>query len=147
MTTYAYFTLSTDDSIGSPPAPTLYKKFRVVEGGYKPSREKKQSDETTLEGLPDIAQGSIYRTFQYIIKARDEDPESDEDYGNYEDLVQFYEYNNPNGSPSNILTLVDHKGASHQVMFMGSLAEEPATVMLEGINAIYFTPVNFKKVG
>jgi len=147
MTIYAYFTLSTGDSVGSPPAPTLYKKFRVVEGGYKPFREKKQSDDTTLDGTPDIAQGGIYRTFQYIVKVRDVDPNADEDFATYEDLVQFYEYNNPNGTPSNIITMVDHKGVTHLVMFMGMLAEEPATVMLEGVNAIYFTPVTFKKVG
>jgi len=147
MTIYPYFTLATDDPTGSPPVPTLYKKFRVIEGGYKPFREKKQTDDTTLDGLPDIAQGGIYHTFQYIVKVRDEDPEEDDDFATYEDLAQFYEYNNPNGSPSNILTMVDHKGNTHLVMFLGQLSEEPATVMLEGINAIYFTQVTFKKVG
>lgn len=146
MTITAYFTLSTDDSVGSPPAPTLSKRFKVIEGGYKPIREKKQTDDTTLDGLPDIAQGGIYRTFQYVVSVREDDPDG-ADYASYEDLVQFYEYNNPLGSPSNKLILVDHKGASHTVMFLGTLAEEPATVMLSGINAIYFTQITLKKVG
>ena len=145
MTTYAYFTLATDDTVGSPPAPTLFKRFRVVEGGYKPIREKKQSDDTTLDGYPDISQGGIYRTFQYTVKVRETDPDGS-DYASYADLVQFYEYNNPLGTPSNIFNMVDHKGASHHVMFMGSLTEEPATVMLEGTNAIYFTSITLKKV-
>jgi hypothetical protein len=142
MTITNYFTLTTSD--GS----TLSKQFRVVEGGFKVFKEKKQSDETTLDGYPDISQGGIYKTFNFTVKVYESDPDNTggSPWGELADLEQFYDYNNPNGTPSNVLTMVDHYGDTLYVMFMGQFSLEPATVHLEGNNAIYFIPISLKKV-
>lgn len=142
----------TSDGVGSPPSATLYKKFKVVEGGYNISKEKRQTDDPTLDGIPDISEGGIYTTFQYMTKCYQEDPNAnpgggEPDWGTVNDLEQFFNYNNPLGTPSDVLTLIDHLGTSHLVVFMTKFDLSPVTVMLEGVNAIYFVPVVLKKVG
>ena len=145
MTVYNYFSLTTSDG---PSGPTLSKQFRVVEGGYKPYLDKKQDEQTTVDGNIDISQGAIYKTYNFIVKVYEADPDNTEGepWGTLADLEQFYTYNSPNGSPSNVLTMVDHYGNTVYVVFMGQFSLEPATINLEGNNAIYFLPVILKKV-
>jgi hypothetical protein len=143
MTTYNYFSLTTSD--GS----TLSKRFKVVEGGYKRFKEKKQTIETTLDGELDISQGAIFETFNFNVKVYQEDPENSEGdapWGTLADLEQFYEYNNPNGTPSDVLTMVDHFGNTKYVTFAETFAPEGATVFLEGQNAVYFVQISLKRI-
>lgn len=140
MTINRYFTLTTSDIT------TLSKRFRVVEGGYKESYDKKQNIATTLDGGLDISEGAIYTTYAFIVKVYQQDPSGDTDYGTLGDLKTFYGYNNPNGTPSNIFIMVDHYGNTCSVMLVGPLDLSPATVMLEGTNAIYFVPITLMKV-
>lgn len=147
MTINRYFTLMTSDASGSPPSGTLIKRFKVVEGGYKPFLEKAITESRTVEGERDIAQGGIYKTYNFVIKVYETDPSGDQDWGTLEDIQQFYQYNNPNGTPSDVLTMIDHYGNSLYVSFAGQLPLEPATVMLEGINAVYFIPITLINMG
>lgn len=145
MTINKYFTLTTSDS-------SLSKKFRVVEGGYSIVWDKKQDDQPTLDGVPDITQGGIYQTYNFSVKVYQEDPDNtigDPQWGTLADLQTFYNYNNPNAAsgPSDIITMIDHYGNTNLVVFMGQLNLQPATIMLEGINAVYFIPIMLRKVG
>ena len=138
-TTYKYFSLTTSNS-------GLSKRFRVRDGGYKIVRDKKQGAATTLDGTMDISQGGIYKAYQFTIWVYDVDPTGDGNWGTLADLHTFHDLNNPNGTPSDKLTMVDHYGDSCTVVFMGSLDETPVTVILSGENAIYFFQVVLQKV-
>jgi hypothetical protein len=128
-----YFTLTNSNG-------TFTKRFRAIADGYIENLEKKQDIQTTLEGALDVSMGSIFATWQYVVRVRH--TEEDGSYGTYADLKQFYKYNNANGTPSNILTLTDHYGQSHSVVFVDRFAGKPFAAMIEGVDAWFFVNVN-----
>lgn len=117
--------------------------FRVVQGGYKPQHERKQSVNETIDGGLDVSQGGNYMSVQYLFKVLQQDT-SGSPFGTLDNLITFWEYNNPNGSPSDKLTLTDHYGATHTVIFVGNLEEEALTTTIEGPYAWFFVPVTLK---
>jgi hypothetical protein len=127
-----YFTLT--NSTG-----TFTKRFRAVADGYIDNLEKKQDIQTTLDGSLDVSMGSIFRTWQYTVRVRY--TEEDNAYGTYNDLKRFYKYNNAAGSPSNILTLVDHYGDTHNVIFPDRFSGKPFAATLEGTDAWYWVNI------
>jgi hypothetical protein len=139
MATYPYMILA--DSEGD-----VTKRFKAI----KMVLPKQRTDEfkVTAGGKIDKSAGVILNLFQYTLKVPAE--ASDPNYGTYEDLLSFFELNNPApgiGQPSDRLTLTDHYGNSHYVKFREDLVPEPVTTQLEGPNAIYYIDVDFVKVG
>jgi hypothetical protein len=134
MTVNSYFTLTTSNS-------SLSKRFRVISEGYIEQFEKKQDVQTTLDGELDVSVGSIFASWSFTVRVRYEEEEND--FGTLNDLKQFYLYNRTNGTPSNILTMIDHHGDTHYVIFAGGLQPTPFATALEGTEAWYYVAVNF----
>ena len=129
-----YFTLTDSNTSHT-------KRFKVVADGFIENLEKKQDIKTTIDGNLDVSVGSIFRTWQFVVRVREN--EIDGDYGDYDDLKRFYKYNQPNGTPSNILTMTDHFGDTYNVIFADNLQAKPFATMLEGTDAWYFVNVTF----
>ena len=128
MTTTSYFTLTNSND-------SLEKRFKVIQSGYAPIAEKSQTIRKTLDGNLDVSVGAIYDRHEYVIKVTE--AVADSDYGTLDDLETFYRYNNPNGVPSNIVTLTDHYGGIHDVVMSGTFSPQPLGVLLEGNEAYY----------
>ena len=138
MTTYPYIVIS--DSV-----PVRSKRFRVVQGGYKPALTKRQSINETVGGGMDVSQGSIYENHQYVIRLREQ--EEDSNYGTKSDLEYFYRLNNPNptsGSPGDLLTLTDHYGNTKYCYMVGDYIPDAVTTIIEGIYAWFMIPINLR---
>ena len=126
---YDHIWLKTDDA-----GVTLSKKFRVVAEGYDDgSLDKSQSIEKTIGGGIDASTGEIYKSWAAIIKVRETEIEAN--YGDLEDLETFYSYNNPGGTPSDRITLVDHHGNNYVVLILGAFQKMYLGVKIEGEHA------------
>lgn len=119
---------------------TLTKYFRVAQSGYHPVIEKAQNVNKTIGGI-DVATGSLYHIHQYVLFLREEEESSGSSYGTLDDIKTFYSYNNPSGTPSNIIAFTDHFGNSHSVYMLGQFGEEPLTTILAGQHAWYLVPI------
>ena len=118
--------------------------FRVVQGGYKPILEKTGEINKTAGGSFDHAVGDIYTSFQYIIWLRD--TEDDVGYGDREELERVYGLNNPNGTPSNVITLEDHFNNQYGCYMVGTHVPEPLTTTISGEYAWFYIPVQLMVV-
>lgn len=147
MTTQAYIQITA--SSGSPSW-----KFRVTDGGYAQILDKAQSENETIGGL-DVAMGAIHETYELILKVRQgrwavtssgsyrEEPD---DYGVLSDLEELYRLNNPNSTPSNVLTLIDNFGETKSIYFLGQFKKVPVSTIIEGGMALFFMPVRFRVI-
>lgn len=115
--------------------------FRVVEGGYKPEKDKGGQINQTAGGGLDVSVGDIYEIHQYLIRVRED--ETEVGYGDLAELERLWSLNDPGGTPSNILTLIDHYGVTHQVYFMGKFSRQPVSVIIEGQQAWFMIPCTF----
>jgi len=138
MTHYKYFTLTNSNS-------SLSKRFRVIASMYVPTLEKAQSINHTLDGGIDISQGDIHETHVYGVRVRETEP--DEDYGDKDDLKAFYMLNDPNGTPSDLITLTDHFGIDYDVYMTGQFGQALMGIEIEGTDAWYLIQVQFTFVG
>jgi len=145
MTTYPYIVLTNSNA-------TLSMKFPVNQGGYRILLQKRQTENDTIGGV-DVAMGTVVEVHEYMIRVRagrfsiwssGSSQEVPDDYGLLSDLETFYRYNNPNGTPSNVITLTDHYGVTHSIYFVGEFPKTPVTTILETAQAIYFIPVRFR---
>ena len=138
MTTNKYFVLTNSNT-------TLSKRFRVLFEGYNPTIEKSQTIDKTLDGGLDVSMGGLYETHEYLVRVRYE--EIDNNYGTMEELKTFFSYNNPNGTPSNVLTLTTHFGDDYDVMMVGNFAEKVLGIMVDGIYSFYVIQCTFLFIG
>jgi len=138
MTTEKYFILTNSNT-------TLSKRFRVLFEGYVPTIEKSQTIDKTLDGGLDVSMGGLYETHEYLVRVRYE--ETDSNYGTMDELKTFFSYNNPNGTPSNVLILTTHLGVNHNVMMVGNFAEKLLGVMIDGIYSFYVVQCTFLFIG
>jgi hypothetical protein len=136
-----YITLSNSNN-------SLTKKFRVVLGGYKPMLDRTQTRRRTVTGKIDNQEGPICQRWEYTLKAYETEPTdpngedgATEGYGTLAHLETFFKYNDPGGTPTNQLTLTDHYGNTHTVVFSGSMAPVPISVHIAGVNAEHHVPV------
>ena len=113
--------------------------FRVVQGGYKPIQDKTGEINRTAGGSFDHAVGDIYNTFQYVIWCRD--TEDEVGYGDRAELERVYALNNPNGTPSNVITLMDHFNNEHSCLMVGQNVPEPLTTTISGLYAWFYIPI------
>lgn len=134
MTIYNYVILADDQG-------DIVKHFKAVK--YAPGYERTDQFKVTAGGGIDQSAGIIIKTLNYTFRvpAAASDPD-----GTLDDLIALFELINPTptlGQPSNLLTLVDHYGATHYVKFREGTVPEPLTTQLEGPNAWHFVPVVF----
>ena len=126
MAAFSYFTLISSDS-------SMNSKFRVILSGRRRMLQKKGSIETTIDGNLDAAIGSIQERHQYVVRVRE--TETEIGYGSMVDLEAFFRLNNPNGVPSTVITLIDHFGASHNVLMWGDFDDQLMGIDIEGVTA------------
>ena len=126
MTTYSYFVLKTSDTVTE-------KKFRVVSTGYSRVIQKAQSVDYTIDGNVDMAVGSLREQHNYLVKIRETEPITG--YGDRDDLIYFFSLNNPNGTPTNVITMTDHYGLVHQAVMVGTFEDNTLSVLIEGDTA------------
>lgn len=137
---YGYIELRTDDA-----GATLTKKFKVVAEGYDDgSLDKSQNVEKTIGGGIDASAGEIYKSWSPIIKVRETETESG--FGDLADLETFYSYNNPGGTPSDRITLIDHHGDSYVVLLLGTFQKMYLGVKIEGEHAWVLVRVYMQEV-
>ena len=129
-----YFTLTSSNS-------SITKRFRAVADGFVDDLDKIQDIQKTINGTLDVSIGSIFRAWNFVVRVRE--TEEDDNYGTYEDLKRFYKYNDPTGTPSNVLTLVDHYGDTYSVIFAEKFQGKPFATTLEGTEAWYWVNTTF----
>lgn len=124
---------------------SVSKRFRAVMGGWKNTLNKKETINEVIGGGLDIAVGSIYETNQYMFRVRH--TEEDSEFGTKSDLEYFFRLNDPDpatGSPSNLLTLVDHYGTTKHGYLVGNLCPDPVTTIIDGLYAWFMIQVEFR---
>jgi hypothetical protein len=130
MTEYAYIILENSNA-------SLSEKFRVVAEGYDDgSLEKSVSINKTIGGGVDVAMGDVYTTWNPIIRVRHTETESG--YGNLSDLETFYGYNDPGGTPTNVITFTDNHGVGYSTYMVGNFKKQYLGARIEGSDAWLF---------
>ena len=123
-------------------AEQISKKFVVIFSGYEPLLDKVQTVNTTINGGLDAAFGGVYETHTYTIKIRETEPRAG--YGSKADLESLFRLNNPNGTPSTVITLTDHYGNYHEVLMVGQYLPTPLSIMIEGDQAWMIVKCTFR---
>jgi len=118
---------------------SLSKQFVVLQTGFQPILEKAVNIKKTVDGELDIAMGDVFETHKYTIRCSE--TVADADWGTLDDLKTFFGYNNPNGTPSNIITLTDHKDDDFDCIMKGEFSESPLTTLIEGASAHFLVTV------
>lgn len=131
MATNAYITLQDSSGSGG--------YFAVVMGGYQPINQRDQTVNKTAGGTYDISQGVNFEIHQYTIRCRE--TEERNGYGTFGELRRLWSLNNPNGTPSDRITFIDHFGTTKYCYFKGEFPWQAVTTILEGICAWYFVPI------
>lgn len=124
---------------------TVTKYFRVVADGYDDGLpEKTVSMSKTVGGGIDVSQGAIYKSWSPTIKVRASEPETG--YGTMGELETFFSYNNPNGSPSDKITMIDHHGNSYTVVILGDMRKATLSAVIEGNSAWFLVRLRLQQV-
>ena len=134
MATTNYMTLTNSDA-------SLAKKFKAIHGSYRNTLSKAQDIKRLVDGQLDVSVGSIQERYEMVLKVRDEEDVSG--FGTRHDLETFYRYNDPGGSPSNVITLLDHFGDTKSIIMDGEFTPEPLSVVIEGTEAYFLIKVLF----
>lgn len=116
------------------------KAFRVILEGYRPSRNKLMTTNECINGSLDVSMGGIRETHQYTIRVRHTETSGS---GTLADLEEFYNYNQPGGTPSNIITLTDNNGDNHDVIMAGTFEKTSLTSFITGEEAWFFVNCTF----
>lgn len=130
----SYITLDNSNS-------SLTKRFRVIFNGYKRLKSKPKDFDKTIGGKIDYAVGTIFQQWEFTIKVRETEDEAN--YGDKDDLETFFGYNNPQGTPSNVITMTDHWGTDHDVLMIGDFDEQTLGVSLVGTTAWFHVICRF----
>lgn len=121
---------------------SLSRRFSVVQ--MSPVLERSDDIQRTLSGTLDKSAGAITALYQYVLRIRAE--ETDVNYGSKSDLETLFLLNNPNAVPSDVIVLTDHWGFPHSCVFIGNLAPENVTTVLEGPNAHFMVKVALAQI-
>jgi hypothetical protein len=123
-----YIWLTTSDQ-------SLSKRFMVLQQDYDGGTESKQEEIIkTISGGIEHSIGAVSTQWRMIVRVRNWD---DDTNGNLSDLEHFFSLNNPNGTPSNLLTFVDHYGYEHKVIMLGNMKKNLVATVIEGPDALY----------
>ena len=127
---YPYIILTNSDD-------SLSKYFRVIAQGYDDgSLAKTSSVNKTIGGGVDVSMGDVYTTWNPVIRVRHTEPESG--YGTLDNLQTFYGYNDPGGTPTNVITFTDNHGVEHDVYMVGDFKKQYIGAKIEGDQAWVF---------
>jgi hypothetical protein len=137
MSTQGYIQLSNSNA-------SLTKKFRVVMGTLVKTRNRPATDNRTASGHADHQEGGHFWSWAMTLRVMAQ--ETDGTYGLYTDLQTFLDYNNPNGTPNNKITLTDHQGNTFTVYLMSNVDFSNLTPDLDGANATYLIPIAMSEV-
>lgn len=120
---------------------SLVKRYKAVE--LMNPLERQDGWATALDGSLDKSAGPIVETWQYNLRV----PYSvtDSNYGTMAELRTFFSYNDPNGTPSDVITLTDHFGNNHSVFFYGKLTPQNLTTILDGVNSRWIVPIMLRE--
>ena len=119
-------------------------RFNVLAQGYNDG--VLQRDETikhTMGGKIDHVYGSVFRSWNPIIKVRETETETG--YGSLSDLIDFYTVD-PNSTGGAKITFTDHHGDNYDVHIVGKFNKELLTVSIEGTEAYYIVGLNLIEV-
>jgi len=120
-------------------------RFRVARDGYAPTWSKTGQVQVTVTGKVDYQVGPVLRSWQLdLLVAGSSDP-AGSDYGDMADLRTFYQLNDPDGTPTNVLTLTDHYGNTHSVYMIEDMIERPITPHIDGACSWFRVTVSFTK--
>jgi len=123
---------------------SISKKFRVLSKDYDDGTpEKSGTPKKTLGGGMSYSVGGIYYSWSPTIRVKH--TESESGYGDLQDLIDLYELNNPNGTPSNVITFIDHHNVSHSVLMLGSLRKATLGSEIEGGEAHFIVRVTLQE--
>ena len=123
---------------------SLTMKFRVIFNGYKRTKTKPKDFQKTIGGKIDYAVGTIFQAWMFTIKVRESEIEAG--YGDKDDLETFFDYNLPQGTPSNIITMTDHFGNDHDVLMLGTFEEQTLGVNITGTTAWFHVLGHFQEI-
>ncbi len=124
---------------------SIDKKFKVLAPDYDDGTpEKAGTAKKTLGGGISVSVGGIYYSWNPTIRVRH--TESEAGYGDLQDLTDLYELNNPNGTPSNVITFIDHHNVDHLVYMVGSLKKAVLGSEIEGTEAHYIVRVTLQEI-
>jgi hypothetical protein len=108
----------------------------LLQQDYDSGTESKQEEIIkTISGGIEHSIGAVSTQWRMIVRVRNWD---DDTNGNLSDLEHFFSLNNPNGTPSNLLTFVDHYGYEHKVTMLGNMKKNLVTTVVQGPNSLYF---------
>ena len=131
------------------PAPNTEtgKRFKVVQGGLIPLLRKRQTMDDALDGTTDISVGSIKMSVKYTIRVPEAQPTTEDpllgDKGDLDALFLLNDTSPAPGSPSNLVTIVDHLGESKDGFLVGDHSPQPLTTILTGEEAHYLIQIEF----
>jgi len=122
------------------------KKFKVIQGGYRSVLQKNSSSKATIGGIKDRVEGAVYEVFQFTIKTSYQltAAETSANYGTKDDLKAYYLLNDPDASPSNLLTLTDFLGTSYTGWLDGDFVPDPISTIIDGECAYFFINILFE---
>lgn len=132
-TVYPYIIMSNSDS-------SKTKRFRVISGGYNPVKEKSQSIKRTLDGKLDVSQGAVFERHEYVIRTKEEEPDGSL-YGTIWDLDYYFSLNEPNETPSNVITFTDHYGVARSIVMGQDFSRQPLGAVITGPDSGFLTKV------
>lgn len=112
---------------------SLSKKFGVLQSGYEPRREKIGTHRVTVTGKIDNQVGPVIRQWVYTMRVYASNPPTG--YGTLGDLKTLFDLNDPQATPSNVITLTDFDDTNHSVYMMDMLSEKPVTWAIAGDSA------------
>jgi hypothetical protein len=125
--TQAYIELRNSDS-------SLDLKFRVIAANYDDGAlTKAQRVDRTIGGGLDVSDGGIYKEWNPTVRVRHTETEAG--YGTLAELITFYSYTNPNGTPSNLITFTDHHSVEYTIRMLGDFRKALMGVSIEGDQA------------
>ena len=102
---------------------------------------RNQSIEPTLASSIDISYGLALKQYNFTIAAAESSGGTV--WGTYANLETLYGYSDPGGTPSTLLTLIDHDGGTHTGYLVGNIPREPLSIILSGTTSYWALPVQF----
>src|SRR5262245_43510654 len=113
---------------------SINKKFRVLQGSLEPKSTKMQSVDWTLVGRIDLTEGPHLNVRPFTVKLKDMPTGTDPDgaaYAVLDDLKALFALKNAMATPTNKITLVDHKSVTVYGYLLGELTERNITPNLD----------------
>lgn len=130
---------------------SLSKMFRVIQEGYDDGTwNRSETVRRQVGGGIDHSYGDTYRTWSPVIRVRQSEAVSG--YGTSADLETFFCYNNPNATPSTVISFVPHvhdesgPTPTYSVHFVGNMQKVTMGCMIYGGEAWFLYRLTLMEV-